>query len=72
MTDVRSQKQGEAAACPKCGSENHVEITYGYVDMMPVVSESNAESVDDGPYFGGCMVEEGSPTQHCNHCGKEY
>ena len=52
--------------CPKCGSENNNEIIYGYVNMMPVVSESDDESVDDGPYFGGCIVEEDGPTRHCD------
>ena len=58
--------------CPKCQSAETVEIIYGYVDMMPVVSKADDDSVDDGPYFGGCIVEENSPTQHCNDCGKKY
>lgn len=69
MTNGGSQEQAKNNSCSNCGSENTVEITYGYVDTVQVIYDG---SDADGPYFGGCSVDEDSPTQHCYACGTDF
>lgn len=57
--------------CSNCGSENAVEIYYGYPPslcrMTPMIFEKN------GPEWGGhCVQEPWDPTYRCSDCGKAF
>lgn len=53
--------------CPQCGSEDVVEIVYGYP------TEETLERAEAGEVrLGGCVVGHCDPNRYCNNCGHEW
>jgi hypothetical protein len=55
--------------CPKCGAESPAWILYGLPAFTP---ELKAKLKAGKIVLGGCLVEEGQPTWHCNACDHEW
>ena len=55
--------------CPKCNSKDICDVVYGMSDVE-VKFGSDIES--DDVYFGGCIVDDGSPQYHCNTCQANF
>jgi rubredoxin len=53
--------------CPRCGSDETVEIVYGYPGP-DLTSESLAGNVT----LGGCMVWPEAPDWRCVQCGHNW
>lgn len=53
--------------CSYCGSENVVEIVYGY-PVNEVFEEAEAGKV----IIGGCCFAPSSPNRVCKDCKKEW
>lgn len=43
--------------CPQCNSKNILPILYG-----------EPSTVTDTMYFGGCVIEDNSPSYNCSDC----
>jgi len=55
--------------CPECGSDNMCRIEYGY----PADLEKWSRMVEEKKIHpGGCVVDETSPSSHCNDCGFDW
>jgi DNA-directed RNA polymerase subunit RPC12/RpoP len=57
----------EKIFCPKCGSQDIINIVYGY--PLP----STTKKAERGEIFlGGCCVSPDNPDFKCRGCGKEF
>ena len=54
--------------CPHCGSTSTLPIAHGL--MSDEVHQENAK--DRKWVWGGCVIQEGGNTDHCNDCGKSF
>ena len=53
--------------CPQCGSEDVIEIVYGYP------TEETLERAEAGEVrLGGCVVGYCDPNRYCKSCGYEW
>jgi len=49
--------------CPKCGSDELIQISYGLPTTKAVERANKGEII-----LGGCVVSEDSPLWCCNKC----
>ena len=60
--------KNNAKKCPHCGSTSTLPIAHGL--MSDEVHQENAK--DRKWVWGGCVIQVGGDTDHCNDCGKSF
>lgn len=61
--------KNKTLVCPKCGSKNTADITYGLVDY----DKDLEKDLDDGRIvLGGCIVSDDDPEYYCNDCQNKW
>lgn len=63
MIEIKERK----IKCPRCQSENVVEIIYGY-PMPSTMRKAERKEI----WLGGCEVNESNFTRFCNNCGHKF
>ena len=53
--------------CPKCQSDEIIQIIYGYP-----TSEAGEDAEKGFVRLGGCDINEDSPQWHCKNCGHDF
>lgn len=53
--------------CPNCGSENVIEIAYGF-PTDEALREAKAGNIK----LGGCIISEDKPEYFCKECHHEW
>jgi len=64
-SDFLRSKRAGGLLCPKCSSDQIMEIIYG---LPPITEELQKELDKKTITLGGCMVEEDSPRWACDVC----
>jgi predicted RNA-binding Zn-ribbon protein involved in translation (DUF1610 family) len=62
-----NETKAESSKCPECGSSKALPILYG----MPS-AEAGKAAQEGKIILGGCSIEIGAPTWHCDQCGHEW
>jgi transcription elongation factor Elf1 len=62
-----SEETLKPKVCPRCNSENIVDIVYGY--PLPETKEKASKGEVK---LGGCGIYDGMPIYHCKDCGYEF
>lgn len=61
------EESSKPKVCPKCKSENIVDIVYGYPSR-----EAREKAAKGEIELGGCCVYNGMPKYYCKDCGYEF